>query len=200
MAPIHDTDIAEERWSKAEWESYELWEKIEVRLKRRKLLIIAAAVAVFLMLSSIPIVMDQLPRWRAVTISRRLAQQINRLKREAGMDHQSYRITLNPDLTFVISRAARCVDASGWSEVRTGTLVPTGPAGYQLLNAAQGEELGIPGLAQQLCYDHLSGTQLPADGGIVGFATGFENDIRDRRLDRISILLVKGISGEMNLD
>ena len=27
MAPIYDTDIAQSRWDKADWENYELWEK-----------------------------------------------------------------------------------------------------------------------------------------------------------------------------
>ena len=50
MVPIHDTDVAEERWSQAEWENYELWEKVELKLKRKKQLWILATFLVFLAL------------------------------------------------------------------------------------------------------------------------------------------------------
>ena len=34
MVPIYESDVAEERWSKSEWNHYELWEKVEQRVRR----------------------------------------------------------------------------------------------------------------------------------------------------------------------
>lgn len=50
MVPIYDSDVAEERWSKAEWRNYELWEKLEQRQIRKKRLWIMATILVFLMI------------------------------------------------------------------------------------------------------------------------------------------------------
>src|SRR5262245_34313847 len=92
MVPIHDTDVASERWSKAEWEHYELWEKIEQRYRRRRRLWILGTVAVFVALSSIPVIMDRWPHWASVTASRKLASEINALKRDASIEHQAFRL------------------------------------------------------------------------------------------------------------
>src|SRR6185295_1415525 len=113
MAPIHESDIAAERWSKAEWSHYELWEKLELKLRRRKLIWISATVALFLALSAVPIVLDRKPKWTAMSISRRLAQLINGMKSEASLKHQAHRISFADDgsLAYEIARVSGCTSA-----------------------------------------------------------------------------------------
>src|SRR5579885_1751897 len=110
MAPIHETDLAAERWSKAEWSHYELWEKLELKLRRRKLIWISGTIVVFLALSSVPIIIDRAPKWTAMSISRRLAQVINGMKSEASLKHQPYRIRFAPDgsLAYQVERVPSC--------------------------------------------------------------------------------------------
>src|SRR5437868_6887859 len=110
MVPVHDTDIAAERWSKAEWQHYELWEKIEIRLRRRKWLWITATVSVFMGLSSIPIVLDRSPKWLTLRLSRKLAQEINWMKREAGIEQRAFRLRFvsGTTLSYVVETSAHC--------------------------------------------------------------------------------------------
>jgi hypothetical protein len=84
MVPIHDTDLAQERWSQTEWEHYELWEKLEAKFRRRKAVWIGAAVLLFFVLSSVPILIEHWPKWIALGANRKLSEEINRLKAIAG--------------------------------------------------------------------------------------------------------------------
>jgi hypothetical protein len=208
MVPIHDTDLAEERWSKSEWESYELWEKIEVRLRKRKLLWIVGAVVLFLALSSVPILIDRKPKWAGQGMARRLASVINQVKREASVAHQAYRLRLDGANTggaggiasheYEISRSASC-EGPSFQAVSRGSLARPGEEGvYGILTPEQGRELGIPGLTLELCYDPLKGSA--SSGSLAGIGVIPVNDLTEKRTDRISILLLNGPSAEITFD
>lgn len=200
MAPIHDTDIAEERWSKSEWESYELWEQIEVRLRRRRTLWISAAILLFLALSSVPIIIDRRPKWVGQAVARQLASLLNRVKREASVAHQAYQLTLRGEgnTAYEITRAENCGDTHR-ELVRQGSLLlPSQTNLFAILNPEQGRELGIPGLRLDFCYDPLKGSFSPEV--LSGLGVVPAKDLTERRLDRISILLLRGPSAEISFD
>lgn len=201
MAPIYDSDIAEERWAKEEWSRYELWEKVELKLRRHKRLWIAGTVLVFLGLSSIPLVIEQRPKWRALSASRQLAQQINSLKKEASLEHLAFRIAFRNDgtLSYDIDKGASCaaIEAGQATRVREGELRSTGEP-LQLLDRQAGESAGIPGLQTSLCYDPVSGA--PAGAEASGFALIPARDLTEKRTDRVSVLLVSGPSAELSFE
>jgi len=202
MAPIHETDIAAERWSKAEWSHYELWEKLELKLRRRKLVWISATVAVFLALSSVPIILDRASKWTATSISRRLAQVINGMKSEASLRHRALRIRFVDagDLGYRIESLASCSDAQG-ELVHTGTLEPRGrPGSFSLLPPEQAGALGIPGIVDSFCYDPYAGGGALGGSTLVGFGILSAKDLTDRRSDRLSVLLIQGPSAELSFD
>ena len=68
MVPIHDTDLAQERWSQTEWEHYELWEKLEVKLSdvARPSGSAPLPFLLFFILSSVPILIEHWPKWIAL--------------------------------------------------------------------------------------------------------------------------------------
>jgi hypothetical protein len=211
MVPIHDTDIAHERWTQAEWQHYELWEKVEVKLRRRKALWIAGTVLVFLGLSSVPILVDRWPKWTALSANRKLAQQMSLLKAEvgapSGSDHQVFRIRFNPDhrLSYIVEKVESCSDligAASTSVVRTGDLLrSTHLEDYALLDPAQGKELGVPGLVDSFCYDSLLGSvATPKDESVSGFGIISVKDLAERRTDRVSLLIFKGPLAELSFE
>jgi hypothetical protein len=208
MVPIHDTDIGEERWDKAAWESYELWEKIELRLRRRKRLWIFGTVLLFIMLSAVPIVRDRLPKWTTETAARRLAQEVNRIKRDANIDRSAYRIRFNESgsLSYQVERVKSCAEAKG-VVLRTEALLSKSKLGsYVLLTSQQGVEIGAPGLVQSFCYDYLAGSEGALNGQtIIGFGIMpaqdlSANNLTAPRMDRLSVLLLSGPLAEISFD
>jgi hypothetical protein len=199
MVPIHDTDVAEERWSQAEWERFELWEKVEIRLRRRKWLWILGTAVLFVSLSSIPIVIDRRPKWRTLSVARQLAQEINHMKRDASVAHQAHwlRFAANGNFDFRVERGASCQPGAPATLVREG-IVATPAEGVVLLDPSRGGELGIPGLVTELCYDPLAPTSL-ADG-LHAFGIVPVKDLAETRGDRVSIVLLKGEAAEASFE
>jgi hypothetical protein len=197
MAPIYDTDVAEERYRKSRWNHYELWEKVEVRLRRRRRLWIGATIGLFLALSAVPIVADRWPKWVGLVAARRLGQEINLLKREASLAHVALRIRFEGagSTRFVIEKAPSCSSSSA-EFLRSGSLELS--AGHVLLDRAQGGSLGVEGLVEAFCYDFLAGSDAVLRGEeVIGFGIVPASDLTAGRSDRLSVLTLTGPSAEV---
>jgi hypothetical protein len=207
MVPIHDTDLAQERWAQTEWEHYELWEKLEVKLRRRKSVWIGAAILLFFLLSSVPILIEHWPKWVAMGANRKLSQQINRLKVMAGkpsdQDHRAFRLRFSADhrLTYSIEKLTNCSESSG-QLIESGNIIRESRLeNYALLSPEQGKSLGIPGLVESICFDALNGSeQSVKDESISGFGIISVKDLAEKRTDRVSILIFKGPSAEPSFE
>lgn len=207
MVPIHDTDLAAERWSRSEWDHVELWEKVEVRLRRRRWLWIIGTAAVFLSLSSVPIVLDRLPRWKALAASRRLAEQLDSIKKEAGFAKHPFRIRfIQPGtLRFSVEQVEQCSlapGAEGVRLIREGDLERGGSGALTWIDPSRGERMGIPGLSEEFCYDPYKGSSAREAGGelLAGFGLLPVKDLTEERLDRAAILLLRGPSAEVSFE
>lgn len=206
MVPIHDTDVAEERWSKGGWENYELWEKVELRLRRHKRFWIAGTVVVFLVLSAVPIVMDRWPKWASRTLARELALEINRIKKDASVTRAAYRLVFPKveSLQFTVYRVPSCMTpaTSEKDVVRVGNLSGGRWEGaFSLLSSTQGQALGIPGLIREFCYDPFLGSS--AERQIIsteGFGIISVKDLTENRIDRLTVLLLSGPSADISFD
>lgn len=203
MAPIYDSDLAEERYSKDEWSRYELWEKVEIRLLRRKRLWITGAFLGYLCLSSIPVVMDRLPKWTSLAAMRRLAFEVNRIKLEAGVSHAAYRIRFmgGGSLEYSVERLPNC-SGGAVEVVRSGELIyGTEAKQYSLVSPEQGLVMGIDGFVDSICYDYLAGSDVVLRGkALAGFGIMPVNDLTSNRMDRLSTLLVSGPSAEISFE
>lgn len=206
MAPIHESDLGEERWSKVEWENYELWEKVEQRLRRKKNLAVLATVMVFTVLSAVPIVGDRWPKWTTRTFARRLAQELNWIKSQASVHRSAYRFKLlDPNkLDYAVERLSNCNQVQG-EVVKTGSLARADGEGYVSITPAVGETLAIPGLVTEFCYDSLKGSgqqSLASTKEVTTAGLAFipVRDLTEKRLDRVSVLLFTGTSAEFSFD
>jgi hypothetical protein len=202
MVPIHDTDLAEERFNQAEWDNYELWEKVEVRLRRRKWVWICGVALLFFALSSVPTLLERAPKWRAMSATRRLAEKVGWLKRQAAIEHRAYRIRfMEADgAEYVIEKSPHCNELA-WAFVASGSLIaPRFAEGYRVLSPEQGQKLGVPGLLQSICYDALNGAGVDPVSGVSGIGVIPVKDLAEGRSDRLSILFIGGASANLSFD
>jgi len=126
MAPIYDTDVEQERFEKEEWKNFELWEKIEQRLRKKRRLIIFLSIILFFILSSIPIFMDRKPYWKAVSLSLSFTKEILSLKKQAILEHKAMRLRFlndpqQPPGAYVIERMVHCRSEKA-EVIKTGVL------------------------------------------------------------------------------
>ena len=202
MAPIYESDVAENRWKEAEWHYFEFWEDAEKRARRRRTAWIGITVVLFLILTAWPVVRERSPLWASQDVARRFALELNRLKGEAGLRRTALRIRSDANSqTFVLEQAARCdLPDSQWIPLRTISLSEWGAGETRLIPPAQALELGQPGLVDRFCYDSLSGMDLSrATSGLVGFGFAPSSDLEQGSLERSFVLLVSGETGEPQL-
>jgi hypothetical protein len=201
MCPIHETDQAEERWSQAEWEHYELWEKIEARARRIRRLWISGAVLAFFVLSAVPVIMDRGVQWKALSASREFGQKLNGLKREAGERQQAFRVRVHPTraVALALEWGPRC-DSPLFLPAQDLLLLESDPARERLafIRAERGKELGIPGLLDEFCYDPLLGSrQTPGDLDLAGFMIGPVSELAP---ERVASVLLHGPFAEISFE
>lgn len=210
MVPIHDTDVAEERWSQAEWEGYELWEKIEARHKRKRRLWIFSTVMMILALSAIPMVYQKWEKWATRSLAQQLAVKLNQMKALAGIQHLPFRVRLlqgRESLDYVVEKLKACSDVKG-EVIETGSLQLTRVQNrYTWLTPEKGKLLGVPGLSSEVCYDPLLGIQASSlndqkiiDKKLVGFGILPVKDLANHEMNNLSIILLTPPQGEVTFE
>jgi len=200
--------LSEKRWEHDEWRRFELWERIELRLRRNRRLVYAAAFVVFLGLSSTPIWMDRSPAYRALRGARELSELLNQVKLEVARTRQAVRLVLSsePGLGWEMERLASGCASSGEGAVgagsepfRRGSLLAETESSslFKFLSEAEGSALGIPGLLLEFCYDPIEGDFLAARGRkLAGFAVAPVVDLTALRIDRIATVVIRGHSAD----
>lgn len=203
MAPIHESDIEENRFKSNEWNHYELWEKVEVRLKRRKWLWISFVVVVFIALSAIPIFSDRKIKWVEVGGLRRLSETLGEMKVRVGHEKKTERLTFVDGGVpqYVIERVESC-DQPGGEVIQSGSLNLSGrETEIQVLTEQDATRFGIPGVSNRICYDPIQGMRYESNNREVkALALIPRVDYESTRTDRIAILLFAGPNGEMSFE
>lgn len=208
MAPIHETDVDENRgadssrhsarWSQEEWKDYELWEKIDARERRRRKLWVLGAALLFFALLAVPVWWERSPLWRANQAALRLARELSLAKKEAALEGSAVRVTLQigqPGLQIKKERLSDCGTArpERTPERREETVVLRAPsAGLEWLPADRALDWSVPDVITSLCYDPVAG----ADGS-GNFAIISAKDLAIGRSDRVAILQASGSGADL---
>lgn len=197
MAPIHESDLAENRSREQEWRKYELWERVEERLRRARWLWIGTAVALFLVVSSVPVIADRLPKWRTLAAARRLAREMSLLRVEAAKRGAvRLRFPAAEDTAFIVEGVPDCAFKGAGAEIRRSRLSRPGE-GLSMADPEASQEFGVPGLRLEACFDAREGADFSLAGRTVsGFGVFPAADREHARTDRLSIVLLSGPLGE----
>jgi len=195
MVPIHESDVAENRWKEADWRQFELWERIETRLKRKKTWTVLAVCLVFIAILSVPIFQDRLPKWRALSAMRSLAVRANAMKVDAASLGVSLQLRLTDSENgplFIIEKVTAC---------EQGTVLEVMGGGQVFSNAEVGKAYRVfthERVAHSLCYDPASSGSTDPGTRSLGILTA--KDLTESRLDRIALLNFSGLFAEIAFD
>lgn len=195
MVPIHESDVAENRWKESEWNAYELWEVVEVRERRRKIWMTALACALGLFILSLPIYNEKTPKREGLRYARVLADHLLDIRRDASHSQKKFLIQVRQSEGGKIT--GQVYDLSSTEECGTvhldhRTPVSTFPVAADeqkeiaLLTPKTAGELGLQGISDSICFDPFRETS----GETETFAFIPVKDLTERREDRISTLTV----------
>lgn len=192
-----DEELSKARWREAEWREFELWEKIEARLAKRKRLGVIAASILFLILLSIPVYREQVPRWSALRVARQFADEITELKRDAVIRRKPMLLRVEMEekrlrLDFFETERCGLTAPAADQTPRSVHYLKRRRArvDVSLLSPNDASRLGIPQGANSFCYDPAV-----AFSQTLSFIFIPQSDIAEvenASLDRAVILIAEG--------
>jgi len=201
--PTHDTDLAKIRWQRHGWRNFELWEKVEKRINRKKRNWILLTFLIFMILSAYPVFLDRWVKKDTLVAIRKLAEEINWIKHQAAVQQKAYKIIFagGNTLDYHVETSLTCRDAKK-KVIRRGTLLKGSKVGkYLLLSAQEGEQLSVPGLVTSFCYDFVWGSENYSQGNAVtGMGIIPAADMNIGVTHRISVLVFEGESAKLSFN
>lgn len=202
MVPIHESDVAENRWKDDEWRQFELWERIEFRLRRKRTWIILAVGLVFVGILAAPVIEDRLPKWRATEAMRELAVRANQMKVDAASLGVSLRLRIEnagEGPQYVIERVDGCESPQSARVWGGGSLFENPERGtpFVVFEPREAIALGLERVTTSICYDPL-GTGAKPEVQSLGILTA--KDLTESRLDRVAFLNFSGLFAEIDFD
>ena len=189
MAPVHDTDVAQNRWEEAQWRNFELWEKLEQKEARKKKIWVVSTILLFLCLSAVPVILDRTPKWESRKSARELADHLVELKALAATTHYSYRFRIidADSLEFQIEKLLSCRQGSG-TVVRKGKLAASSSR-VALVDQSRAALLNLNDSISDFSQGSFSHSNV---GNRRAFVFIPAKDLTERRDDRISVVSISG--------
>lgn len=205
MAPIYDTDIAQQRWAQTEWQNIELWEQVQRRERRKKLLWIGFAIFLFVSFSSITIIQERYWKWKSLRAVRQLAVEVLSMKRKVAQEKKAYLLELMPDAG--LGYRIRAVDSCSSQKTKE----PTEPVQFismeetqrlqlSFLPSEQAQRMGIERVMSTICYDPIDGFYRSEKENVFGMVVGPVKDLAEGRSDRLGTVIFEGDSAEISFD
>jgi hypothetical protein len=204
MVPIHESDVAENRWKDDEWRQFELWERIELRLRRKRIWIVLAVAFVFVSILAAPVIEDRLPKWRALNAMRTLAVRANQMKVDAAALGVPLRLRIEDSSdgpNYVIEQVDRCEGAANaqvWGGGRVfepGDVVPA--KDFVVFSPGEATTFGLERVTTAVCYDPLG---IGAIDRVQAIGILTAKDLAAKRLDRVAFLNFSGLFAEIDFD
>lgn len=206
MVPIHESDVAENRWKDDEWRQFELWERIEYRLRRRRTWIIAAVALTFIAILAGPIIQDRTPKWRALGAMRALAMKANQMKVDSaslGVPLRLHLRTTAEGPEFLVERVEACLEKPApISENRIwggGKLIQKREVAseFVVLTPENASSLGLERVVTSLCFDPMKSEAKNATQAVGILSV---KDLAVRRTDRVAFMNFSGLFAEIDFD
>lgn len=181
-----------------EWKTFELYEKIRIRKRRQKFWISSLVFALFLVLCAVPVIDEQLPKWKSLELARRLAVEIEKMKTLSIQKKQPIRMSFLDNGEMSVEMVATCQDAPG-----SGTLLwqkqwITEPQDLKVLHSTEALTFELKMAMDHVCFDPVYGLDDIKTRRVVVIAP--VKDLTEQRLDRASYVILEGESAKISIN
>lgn len=176
------------------WAETELYEKQRIRKIRKNAALIALTMLIFFGLTAIPVIQVRYPAWRTFKAARIISEHLEQIKVDAISKKRPIRLDWNESGTeYKETWVKSCTDTTG--EVRNTWSLPHAAESYVIVNKLRAQDLEISAIEDFFCFDPLSGFF-----GIPQQATAIipVKDLTEKRLDRVSYVIVDALSAKIS--
>ena len=195
MVPIHESDVAENRWKESEWNAYELWEAVEIRERRRKFWIVGLSCILALVILALPIYQEKMPKWSGLRVARILADHLLDIRRDSSNNQRRFLVKILQDPAGRIqgnvynsATEAECTESAqiAAQPIFSFPLVADEQNEIALITRSMSQQIGLEGVGESICFDPFRDTE----GVRMTFAFIPVKDLTEVREDRISTVTV----------
>jgi len=182
----------------------ELHEKIIVRERRRRRILIGVTLTLFLVLSAVPVYQERLPKWEGLDAARRLAVEIERLKTDAIRLKKPLKLTLSESGEVRVDVVNDCEagapagpETAGAEPLRTENW-KSGNNTLSMLPVEQARKLNLNLVVDQLCFDPVNGLSQAKSKKVLVILP--VKDLAESRLDRASYVEVETPTARISIN
>lgn len=178
-----------------EWRTFELYEKIRVRERRKKLTISVIALILFFSLCAVPVVEERSPKWKSLRAAQRLSIEIEKLKTLAIHEKKPAKITF-------LEQGGMKVEVLDDCKKPSGTLVEQKQwkdeqGALKVLTTHEAKDLDVKLVVDEICFDPVYGLEEMKRRVLVIVPV---KDLTEHRLDRASYVIMDGDSAKISIN
>jgi hypothetical protein len=190
--------MAEHLENEHEWRTFELYEKIRVKERRKKLVVIVLTMVLFLSLCAVPVVQERMPKWISLHAAQRLSVEFEKLKILAIEQKRPIRVTFLVHGVFQVEVLNDCRDATGTVLFQKSWTDPGDT--LQILSSEAGKEYKIAYAANTLCFDPVHGLENPKRVVVIAPVKDLAELPLDQRLERASYVVLETESAKISIN
>ena len=181
----------------------ELHEKIIVRERRRRRILIGVTLTLFLVLSAVPVYQERLPKWESLDAARRLAVEIERLKTDSIRLKKPLKLTLFESGEVKVDVVNDCEAGAPAGQETVGESLRTenwknGNNTLSMLPVDQARKLNLNLVVDQLCFDPVNGLSQSKTKKVLVILP--VKDLAESRLDRASYVEVETPTARISIN
>ncbi|MBS1959644.1 MAG: hypothetical protein JST80_09255 [Bdellovibrionales bacterium] len=181
-----------------EWKTFELYEKIRVRKRRQKFWVSALVFCLFLVLCAVPVIEEQLPKWKSLELARRLAVEIEKMKTLSIQRKQPIRMTFLDNGEMRVEIVSKCQDPASAGTVIHQKQWIGEPEDLKVLHLMEAQAFELRMAMDQVCFDPVYGLDDIKSKRVVVIAP--VKDLTKQRLDRASYVILEGESAKISIN
>ena len=180
----------------------ELYEKIVVRERRRKAILISLASMIFLFLCAIPVYNERFPKWESLKAARNIAVEIQRIKTESLNLKKPLLLSVLENGMIKVERVSSCNIAPGQTPIAEEQLYEknwiNSNEAITLLSETDAKKLKFNLSVHQICFDPVTGVNSPKFKKV--FVIVPVKDLAESRLDRASYVEVESSFARISIN
>lgn len=178
----------------------ELHEKIIVRERRRRRILISIALTLFLVLSAVPVYQERLPKWESLESARKIATEVERLKTESIRLKKPLKLFLLESGEIQVESVVDCEAGTGIGQGEKLTVSDwrAGNGNLSILPVAEAKKLNLNLVVDQICFDPVNGLgQAKSKKVLVVLPV---KDLAESRLDRAAYVEVESATARISIN
>lgn len=180
----------------------ELHEKVVVRERRRKGILIGIALVLFLFLCGVPVFNERLPKWESLQAARTLAIELEKLKTESLRLKKPLRMSVSAAGQLEVVQVQGCEASADGTQVAEEKVYSRNwhqsTDALSLMGESEAKSMKMKYVVNELCFDPVSGLHSPKTKKV--FVILPVKDLAESRLDRASYVEVESQTAKISIN